>query len=71
MKYRIDNNINDGLLRKVAEMITLNEFIEEQLQDPAFKRKYDELELEFIEIQTMIDSGEEKNDIKGCTATSD
>ncbi len=35
-------------------MTTLNDFIEEQLQDPVFKEKYDALEPEFTVMQAMI-----------------
>lgn len=41
-------------------MITLNDFIEEQLQDPVFKAKYDALEPEFSVMQAMIDARKEK-----------
>lgn len=41
-------------------MITLDEFIKEQLHDPVFKEKYDSLEPEFIVMQTMIDARKEK-----------
>ena len=41
-------------------MLTLNDFIEEQLKDPIFKEKYDSLEPEFIVMQTMIDARKEK-----------
>lgn len=41
-------------------MTTLNEFIEEQLQDPVFKEKYDALEPEFTVMQAMIDARKEK-----------
>ena len=37
-------------------MTTLNDFIEEQLQDPVFKEKYDALEPEFTVMQAMIDA---------------
>ena len=38
----------------------LNDFIEEQLQDPVFKEKYDALEPEFTVMQAMIDARKEK-----------
>ena len=41
-------------------MTTLNDFIEEQLQDPVFKEKYDALEPEFTVMQAMIDARKEK-----------
>ena len=41
-------------------MITLNDFIEEQLQDPVFKAKYDALEPEFSVMQAMLDARKEK-----------
>ena len=41
-------------------MTTLNDFIEEQLQDPVFKEKYDALEPEFMVMQAMIDARKEK-----------
>ena len=41
-------------------MTTLNDFIEEQLQDPVFKEKYDALESEFTVMQAMIDARKEK-----------
>ncbi len=41
-------------------MLTLNDFIEEQLKDPIFKEKYDSLEPEFIVMQAMIDARKEK-----------
>jgi len=37
-------------------LITLNDFIEEQLQDPVFKAKYDALEPEFSVMQAMLDA---------------
>lgn len=41
-------------------MTTLNDFIEEQLQDSVFKEKYDALEPEFTVMQAMIDARKEK-----------
>ena len=41
-------------------MTTLNDFIEEQLQDPVFKEKYDALEPEFTVMQSMINARKEK-----------
>ena len=41
-------------------MTALNDFIEEQLQDPVFKEKYDALEPEFMVMQAMIDARKEK-----------
>lgn len=41
-------------------MNTLNEFIDEQLKDPVFKRKYDALEPEFTVMQAMIDARKER-----------
>ena len=35
---------------------TFNEFLEEQLQDPEFKKEYDALEPEFTIIQSVIDA---------------
>ena len=40
-------------------MNTLNDFINEQLQNPVFKERYDALEPEFSAIQTMIDARKE------------
>ena len=40
-------------------MITLDEFINEQLQDPIFKEKYDALEPEFTVMQAIIDARKE------------
>ncbi|MBR4513494.1 MAG: helix-turn-helix transcriptional regulator [Lachnospiraceae bacterium] len=37
-------------------MTTLNDFIEEQLQDPILKEKYDALEPEFAVMQAVIDA---------------
>ncbi len=37
-------------------MTTLNDFIDEQLQDPKFKEKYDALEPEFTVKQAIIDA---------------
>ena len=39
-------------------MITLNDFVNEQLQDSVFKEKYDALEPEFTVAQTMIDEAD-------------
>ena len=41
-------------------MTTLDELIEEQLQDPIFKEKYDALEPEFTVMQAMIDARKER-----------
>ena len=41
-------------------MNTLNEFIDEQLKDPVFKRKYGALEPEFTVMQAMIDARKER-----------
>ncbi len=41
-------------------MTTLNEFIEEQLQDPIFKEKYDALEPEVTVMQAVIDARKER-----------
>ena len=40
-------------------MTTLNDFIEEQLQNPVFKEKYDAMEPEFTLMQAMIDARRE------------
>lgn len=37
-------------------MSTLNSYLKEQLNDPAFKEEYDALEPEFTIIQAMIDA---------------
>lgn len=37
-------------------MTTFNEFVDEMMQDPAFKKEYDALEPEFTIIQAMIDA---------------
>ena len=41
-------------------MTTLDELIEEQLQDSIFKEKYDALEPEFTVMQAMIDARKER-----------
>ena len=41
-------------------MTKLDDFIEEQLQVPVFKEKYDALEPEFVVMQAMIDARKEK-----------
>jgi len=41
-------------------MTKLDDFIEEQLQDPVFKEKYDALEPEFVVMQAMIDARKDK-----------
>ena len=41
-------------------MTTLDELIEEQLQDPIFKEKNDALEPEFTVMQAMIDARKER-----------
>ncbi len=41
-------------------MTTLNEFIDEQLKDPVFKKKYDAMEPEFTVMQAMIDARKER-----------
>ncbi|MBQ9438059.1 MAG: helix-turn-helix transcriptional regulator [Lachnospiraceae bacterium] len=37
-------------------MTTLDEFLEEQLQNPEFKEEYDALEPEFVVMQALIDA---------------
>ena len=41
-------------------MTKLDDFIEEQLQDPVFIEKYDALEPEFVVMQAMIDARKDK-----------
>lgn len=41
-------------------MKTLNSFVQEQLQDPLFKEKYDALEPEFTLMQALIDARKER-----------
>ncbi len=41
-------------------MTTLDDLLEEQLQDSTFKEKYDALEPEFMVMQAMIDARREK-----------
>ena len=47
------------------DMTKLDDFIEEQLQDPVFKEKYDALEPEFVVMQAMIDARKEKAGNRG------
>ena len=58
----ISENRNEKENENIQPFIqtTLNDFIEEQLQDPVFKEKYDALEPEFTVMQALIDARKEK-----------
>ena len=55
-------------------MTTLDEFLEEQLQDPKFKEEYDALEPEFVVMQALIDarkdSGMTQKELSAATGIS-
>ena len=56
----LDNKMRAKMIRlfckKGADMTTLDEFLEEQLQNPEFKEEYDALEPEFVVMQALIDA---------------
>ena len=55
-------------------MTTLDEFLDEQLQDPKFKEEYDALEPEFTVMQALIDarkdSGMTQKELSAVTGIS-